>query len=192
MSRNDSHLQLQRVGFIGIASGVGGAPSAARQTVAGILDAVAEAHRHIEHPAVPATDFRGSVGLIEFLSLKSAGCIDLEHFARHISASGNKMAHQAGMVLADQLLGGLEAAHASSGGPYLLGSICFANVLLAQDGTASILGFGANFPMRSEPGALTVNPGTAQPMEPLGRFGAKPCIRCMGILYIVEALSSVR
>jgi hypothetical protein len=153
-----------------------GSPTASAEVVADILDAAAQAHGRIKHQNVPRIDERSSAGLIEFLSLHSAACIDLEHFAKHISTTGQKMAHTAGMVLADQLLGALDAAHntmTSSGCvSYVLGSMCFANVLLSRDGTASLLGFGSNFPMRSEPGALTVNPGTSQPLEML--TGAEP------------------
>jgi Protein kinase domain len=132
----DAASETRRIVFLG-------APGTEAARVGPALDAMAAAHAAIDHPMVPRADARGRAGEIEWLALRCDAVCDLEPLMREfVLADRERIPHQQALAQLDEVLRALIAAEAAPGGPFFLGRISWANVLCAEDGRASLIGFG--------------------------------------------------
>jgi serine/threonine protein kinase len=144
------------------------APDADPLAASATLDKVARAHRAVVHPRVPKVDERGRVGEVEFISLRSSAVVDFESvWALHTKQSGDRVPYGLLLGVGHEIIDAVITAHRTpdpeTGAPICVGVFSPANILLSEDGRASLLGIGA----------YTTNAtADGRPTNPLGVFVA--------------------
>lgn len=145
---------------------------------------IARVHALLDDPRIPAVTARGEAEGAPFLELDCDAVIDASEGLRRLADGGRKVPYEAADGFIASLRGALQAAHAArdprSGAPVCLGRLSLSNVLFSPDGRHHLLGFGRNFPIEKESGALdglvTIFQApelwTGSPPSPMGDFAA--------------------
>lgn len=121
------------------------APDASRDNVRVRLDAIAEAHRLLDHPQIPKVVERGQAGEVEFLSLDSSAVIDIEAVLLMFEDEGG---------IPDEVFSAFQLdvtvpiayAHSvrfpTSGAPICLAVVSWRNFVVTPTGDLQVVGFG--------------------------------------------------
>ena len=112
--------------------------TAVSSPIASTLDAVERAHGAIESAHVPRLRERTP----EHVILEDPMHSDLEQLISSAAAVGLKAPYGVGVALNEMLMDALEAAHACPDGPFCLGEMAWANILLDAEGRPALYGFG--------------------------------------------------
>jgi hypothetical protein len=158
-SRGAFHLVAARRGQDGAPCAVvvpGPSADAARVAVA--LDEVERVHALLDHPLIPRVAARGQAAGTPFLELACDVVMDGIECVRLLADADRRIPYAAADGLIASLRGALQSAHAvidpATGGPICLGRVSPANLLFSPSGHWVLVGFGRNFPIEKESGAL--------------------------------------
>jgi hypothetical protein len=122
------------------------------------LEEVQRVHALIDHPLIPKVTALSVVQGTPCLELDCDATLDAEDMLRLVADSGQKAPYVGGDGFIVSLRQALQAAHATTdpltGARLHLGRISLRNVLLSPEGKWYLVGFGRNFPIERENGAV--------------------------------------
>jgi hypothetical protein len=133
-------------------------PSAERARVAAALAEVERVHALIDHPLIPRVTARDEASGTPFLELSCDATLDGVECVRLLADAHQRIPYAASDGFIASLRLALQAAHAvidpATGAPICLGRLSPANLLFSPAGRWYLVGFGRNFPIEKESGAM--------------------------------------
>jgi len=133
-------------------------PSADRARVAVALAEVERVHALLDHPLIPRVAARGEFAGTPFLEIACDAVLDGIECVRFLADSDRRIPYAASDGFIAGLRTALQSAHAvidpTTGGPICLGRLSLANLLFSPTGRFYLVGFGRNFPIEKESGAI--------------------------------------
>lgn len=134
--------------------GSNAAPRAAAEAFAEIE----RVHALVEHPLIPRVEARGEASGTPFLELACEAVVDGIEIVRLFADSDRKIPYGAADAFIASLREAMQAAHAVvdpfTGRPVCLGRMSAGNILFDARGRWWLVGFGRNFPVEKETGAI--------------------------------------
>lgn len=133
-------------------------PSADRSRVALALAEVERVHALVDHAVIPRVSARGEAGGIPYLELACDATLDGVECVRLLADADQRIPYAASDGFIASLRIALQTAHAvidpATGSPICLGRLSPANLLFSPTGRWYLVGFGRNFPIEKESGAM--------------------------------------
>lgn len=133
-------------------------PSADSGRVALALAEVERVHALLDHPLIPRVTARAEAAGTPLLELACDATLDGVECVRLLADADRRIPYAASDGFIVSLRLALEAAHAvidpTTGGPICLGRLSPANLLFSPSGRFYLVGFGRNFPIEKESGAM--------------------------------------
>lgn len=175
------------------------------QRAATIFAEVDRAHALIDHPRVPRVTARGDDQGMPFLELGCDAVVDAVELLRLIADAELLVPYAAADGFIVGLREALEAAHRAldprTGAPLCLGRLSLGNVLVNEAGACFLVGFGRNFPIEKDSGAVDGTSTHFQapelavgaPPSPMGDYVAllqlsRSCLPHIGLPPRIQAL----
>jgi hypothetical protein len=133
-------------------------PSADRSLASAALAEVERVHALVDHPVIPRVAARGEADGTPYLELACDATLDGVECVRHLADADKRIPYAASDGFISSLRVALQAAHAvidpTTGAPICLGRLSPANLLFSPSGRWYLVGFGRNFPIEKESGAM--------------------------------------
>jgi hypothetical protein len=133
-------------------------PSADLRRVNKAFDEIERVHALLDHPSIPKVAARSEAGGVPFLEFACDGRIDGVDVLRLLSESNERMSYGQGDACIFHIRRVLGSAHAvidpTTGSPICIGRLSYGNVLFSAKGEMYLVGFGHNFPIERDTGAI--------------------------------------
>jgi hypothetical protein len=133
-------------------------PTAEKARVASALAEVERVHALLDHPVIPRVTLRGEAAGTPFLELDCDATLDGVECVRLLADADRRIPYAASDGFIASLRVALQSAHAvidpTTGGPICLGRMSPANLLFSPSGRWYLVGFGRNFPIEKDSGAM--------------------------------------